>query len=288
MHQPQQPMEGGDRISSLPEEIKISILCCLEVKDAIRTSTLARSWCHLWTLLPSLRFGCLRDQDPLGGNLQEEPVSSSWIKRVYHVVSSRRGPLLDFDLCHVFSAEQSPLVQSLLDLLLQKGGVQRLFLFLCRHSEPDPVVINLPSFHSLKVLKLWDCHVILPTDFPGFNCLTTLNLKWVIISNDDVHLLIHTSKNLTAFRGINFVASEGPLSVNINLPLLRHLKFGINESVEKVSVVSAPCLEQARIFSLESMSWVTLELVSSVSMVSSLDLDLGVFHSCILSLCRLI
>ncbi|KAJ4794414.1 F-box protein family-like protein [Rhynchospora pubera] len=238
-------MKGADRISSLPADIIISILSRLPVKDAVRTSALARSWRHLWTLLPSLRLGCYRDR--LGDTRDRyDDATSSWIERVHHLVSSLRtgASLLDFELGHYFSFEQSPLLQSLLDLLLQKDGVQTLRLFSYRNL----VLLHLPiSYHSLKVLQLHRCHAVLPTGFRGLNRLTTLLLTRVKISNHDLHLLIHASNNLTTFRSV-LVTSDDPqahLSVNISLPLLRHLEFQINEYVDKVCVVSAPCLEEA-------------------------------------------
>ncbi|KAJ3687973.1 hypothetical protein LUZ61_017137 [Rhynchospora tenuis] len=273
-------MGGADRISALPEEIKISILSLLDVKYAIRTSALARSWRHLWTHLPCLYIGAYQDQ--LGDG--SVAVSSDWIERAHHLISSLRGPLLVFKLCHRFRSHQAPLIQRLLDLLLQKGGVETLNLeFICHR-----LLVHLPPFHSLKVLQLYQCHVLLPTGFQGFRSLTTLELELVEISNDHLHFLIHTSNNLTTFSGTDFVRSQKPLSINISSPLLRHLKFGIDCSIEKVSVISAPCLEQVEIIhwnrdhtdpSSKKLASAALGLLISVSMVSSLDLNFEILKS---------
>ncbi|KAJ4779496.1 F-box family protein [Rhynchospora pubera] len=273
-------MEGVDRISALPDEIKISILSQLDVKYAIRTSVLSHSWRHLWTHLPCLRLGYLQDQlGAVGAN-----VSSYWIQRVHHVVSSLRGPLVHFELVHRFLSNQTPLIQRLLDLLLQKGGVQTLHLEFFYH----PLQVHLPPFHSLKVLQLYQCHVLLPTGFQGFNSLTTLELEQVEISNDHLHFLIHTSNNLTTFSGTQFVRNQSPLSVNFSSPLLRYLKFEIDHSIENVLVISAPCLEQVEIInynqdrtypSSTKLSLVALGLLISVAMVSSLNLRCNILRS---------
>ncbi|KAJ1688138.1 hypothetical protein LUZ63_019528 [Rhynchospora breviuscula] len=268
-------MSGMDRISLLPSELIVSILCRLPLKDAVRTSALARSWRHLWTFRSRLRLG-------MSGN--GSPVTSSWIERVHHVVSSLRGPLLHFALCQRFRSDQSPLLQRLLDLLHQKGSVETLGLVLLS-TVSDRVVIHLPSFHSLERLTLYGCRVVLPTGFQGFERLSNLTLQYVQISNDDLNLLIHISNNLTDFKGVNLVASEDhPYSIKFNLPLLRCLEFSINNSVEKVQVVSAPCLEQASILSyaysnIEKVAAVTLGFVTSLVMVSSLNLGLNVLKS---------
>ncbi|KAJ3686266.1 hypothetical protein LUZ61_015430 [Rhynchospora tenuis] len=274
----------ADRISLLPLDIKLSILSCLRIKDAVRTSALARSWRHLWTHLPCLHLKT--GLDPLSNT-----GSSSWIQRVHRLVSSLRGPLLVFQLHFVevhFFDDDRLVFQSLLDLLLQKGGLQILDLFF----HLDLMVIHLPSFHSLRVLKLYGCHVVLPTDFRGFHRLETLEIKTALISNDDLNLLLRTSNNLTSLVILDCHPSGNLLSVNLSFPLLRHLEFEVNMVVENLSVVSIPCLEHAAIKlgeiwlhqildtdtdnSLQNLAPMLLRLVTSVAMVSSLILGFDV------------
>ncbi|KAJ3700921.1 hypothetical protein LUZ61_004626 [Rhynchospora tenuis] len=274
--------EEADRISFLPLEIKLSILSRVEVRDAVRTSALAQSWRHLWTLLPCLRVAYMGDKLGVPGHDYDMTTSASWMERVHHLLSSLLGPIFDFELTHsglpYFVDDQSPLFQSLLDLLLLKGGLKKLDLFI----DMDHVVINLPSFSSLKVLQLYGCHVILPAGFRGFSHLTKLDLFYVKISNEDLNLLIHTSNNLTDLVRLDCVASEDPLSVNLNFPLMTHLDFSINEFIEEVSVISAPCLEQANIslictnYNPEKLARMILRLVTSVATISSLDLFIDV------------
>ncbi|KAJ3700923.1 hypothetical protein LUZ61_004628 [Rhynchospora tenuis] len=275
-------MEETDRISFLPLELKLSILSRVEVRDAVRTSALAQSWRHLWTLLPCLRVAYVRDKLGVPGHDYDMTTSASWMDRVHHLLSSLRGPIFDFELTHSglpsLVDDQSPLFQSLLDLLLLKGGLKTLDLAI----ECGDVVIHLPSFSSLKVLQLWGCHVVLPVGFRGFSHLTTLDLNFVTISNDDLNLLIHTSNNLTTWVRLYCVATEDSLSVNLNFPLLRYLDFSITEFIEEVSVISAPYLEQANIslcctnYNPEKLARIILRLVTSVATISSLDLFVDV------------
>ncbi|KAJ4764661.1 F-box protein-like protein [Rhynchospora pubera] len=241
-------MAEVDQIGFLPLEIKLSILSRLRIKYAVRTSALAHSWRHVWTHLSCL---CLNSVQDLLGDTRKPPnisniftVSTSWIQCVHRLVSSLRGPLLVFQFFSFPNSDKrGPLLQSLLDLLLQKGGVQTLDLSFYN----NPGKIHLPWFHSLQMLRLSRCHIALPTGFQGFHRLETLDLYEVEIPNDDLNLLLLTSQKLTSLMITKCQASGNPLSVNLSLPLLRHLEFGINEFVENTSVDSSPCLEHATI-----------------------------------------
>ncbi|KAJ4797503.1 F-box/RNI/FBD-like domain protein [Rhynchospora pubera] len=225
------------------------------------------------------RFSSLPPEVTGGG-----PVASSWIEGVHHVVSSFRGPLLHFALSQCFSSDQSVLLQRLLDLLLQKNSLETLnfssYLFNCAR-----VVIHLPSFYSLKKLKLFGCRIVLPTGFQGFECLSTLILRFVQISNDDLNLLIHISNSLTTLECLDIVASnDQPFSIKLSLPSLRYLKIFFDYDVDKVEVVSAPCLERASILNythsdFQKLALVTLWFLTSLVMVSSLDLGFDVLKS---------
>ncbi|KAJ3700920.1 hypothetical protein LUZ61_004625 [Rhynchospora tenuis] len=305
-------MAEVDRISFLPDDIKISILSRLVVKEAVRTSALARSWRHTWTLLPSFRLGCHLDRlGETSKDFDSRPVSSTWIKRVSHLVSSLRGPLILFQLSLMLPLyirermnwrqtlplyiDPSNPLQSLLDLLVKKGvaGTLNLCFYypntvpFCLHSyHSHKVKVRLPSFHSLKVLQLHGCELILRNEFQGFHSLTTLSLSNVIISNRHLHFLLDTSKNLTTFkffaRDLDLVPD---LSLNISLPLLTNVEFGINKMVDKICLVSTPRLEQAHIrvtdidYGSKKLARVTLGLLNSVSMVSSLHLDCYVLET---------
>ncbi|GJN14898.1 hypothetical protein PR202_gb01772 [Eleusine coracana subsp. coracana] len=63
-----------DRLSALPDDVLVLILLRLYTKDAVRTSVLSRRWRHVWTLLPVLRFGVVRDSRYLSSALSASEV----------------------------------------------------------------------------------------------------------------------------------------------------------------------------------------------------------------------
>jgi F-box domain len=57
---PGKKSKGSDRLSSLPDQLIASILSHLPAKEVFQTCMLAKGWCDVWALVPSLSFD-LRD-----------------------------------------------------------------------------------------------------------------------------------------------------------------------------------------------------------------------------------
>lgn len=85
-----------DGLSLLPNDILVSILCRLTLKEAVSTSCLSRRWRYLWTLISSLDF----DADDKLNKIAAEPKSKScerskYINWVNRVVRKYGGLTLD-------------------------------------------------------------------------------------------------------------------------------------------------------------------------------------------------
>lgn len=52
-----------DRISALPEDLLVTILLHVPIKDAISTMILSKRWCFIWTSLPKLEYDFFSDND---------------------------------------------------------------------------------------------------------------------------------------------------------------------------------------------------------------------------------
>ncbi|PQP97264.1 F-box/FBD/LRR-repeat protein [Prunus yedoensis var. nudiflora] len=92
----------ADRISELPDEILVSILSLLSLKEAATTSILSKRWQHLWASTMTLNFDAKLD---LGSSnlrhfrgLQSEiryQESHRYINWVNRVLDQHKGPQLN-------------------------------------------------------------------------------------------------------------------------------------------------------------------------------------------------
>ncbi|KAJ3704352.1 hypothetical protein LUZ61_008057 [Rhynchospora tenuis] len=257
-----------DRISALPEEIKVSILSLLSITDAVRTSVLSSSWRHLWTLLPGLHAGHKLVHDlnlfPEGllRGLDSEVAKSRWRRTVQRLLSSLPGPIHYITLASPF--RDDPALPTFLDLIYQKGAaLEKLNL----ESMIARTWLQLPYFRSLKQLRLYCVRLCLPADFQGFHQLTDLKLHTVHISRRDIMLLVNQSKKLTFFESYYALHpdpdDDNSLPVTFNCPLLKTVEFLFCEFCKEGMISSAPCLERASFFaSLDGLGSLAEELAS--------------------------
>ncbi|XP_050369393.1 putative FBD-associated F-box protein At5g53635 [Argentina anserina] len=79
-------MVSIDRISALPDELGIHILCFMPTKDAVATSILSTRWKALWTRLPCLNF---YDERDFGDHNEEDvDVFDIFVSHVLHFPDS--------------------------------------------------------------------------------------------------------------------------------------------------------------------------------------------------------
>ncbi|KAJ3701269.1 hypothetical protein LUZ61_004974 [Rhynchospora tenuis] len=227
--------EELDRLSALPLEIKTSILRLLPIDDAVRTSALSHSWLYVWTHLSSLFFNLSFPDDP--------DLLQAWVEVAVYIISSLRGPLIDFDLCYFAQSYASEDLFRFLSLIFQKGGLQTLSIY----STGCSALIQLPYFRSLRKLYLCHFHLLLPDDFQGFEHLEDLSLYGVYIPQQDIQLLIDGSKNLKTFQGHVESDEVRTLSLTFNSPLLTFVQYYFIDSIKEVRVINAPLLEKANV-----------------------------------------
>ncbi|KAJ3702312.1 hypothetical protein LUZ61_006017 [Rhynchospora tenuis] len=273
-------MAGADRISALPEKTKVSILSRLPITDAVRSSVLSHSWRHLWTLLPGFRADL---------NSHRGPIRSA--EHVSRIISSLRGPIRHFYLWADLLHNPPSCLQHFLDLIFQKDGLWVLSVCCC---DGTMAPVQLPSFRSLKYLRLDFISISLPSDFAGFEQLTSLKLQSVCISLPDLQSLIDGSKKLTSIELYiehylfpDDTANEQPLSLTFNCPFLKYLRFHIGEEEVDVEprILSVRCLESAYVTAgthyspSEELVWIgaaALKFMADIAHVSHLSLNFDI------------
>ncbi|KAM0916284.1 hypothetical protein ACQ4PT_010352 [Festuca glaucescens] len=84
-----------DTITNLPESLRDKILCCLPIKDAVRTCLLSRSWRYTWASMTELMF---RRSDFASGNGNAKDDACRFLKFTDMFLSLHNGPILKFGL----------------------------------------------------------------------------------------------------------------------------------------------------------------------------------------------
>ncbi|KAE8681247.1 hypothetical protein F3Y22_tig00111332pilonHSYRG00019 [Hibiscus syriacus] len=83
-----------DRISELPEELLVRILCSLSLKEAARNSVVSRVWRGLWKFITcSLKFEASQTFRPNLKELRKE--RGCYVEWVTHVLNSHEAPTID-------------------------------------------------------------------------------------------------------------------------------------------------------------------------------------------------
>ncbi|CAN1171253.1 F-box/FBD/LRR-repeat protein At1g13570 [Linum perenne] len=182
-----------DRISSLPDDVRLQILTFLPLSEAVKTSLLSTQWRNLWTNLPSLNF----DENcgvtvPARYNYDRNAVNALMLK-LCKILLLHRGPLIDFSLSLPMLRRFPDQIELIL-LLLQDKHVESLTMrttrwFLIPPSPENTEDYKLPmrlltSFLQLKTLRLSDCELKWsPISFEGFRILTVLELRNVVFKD---------------------------------------------------------------------------------------------------------
>ncbi|KAJ4812488.1 F-box protein-like [Rhynchospora pubera] len=182
---------GFDFLSNLPELIKVRILAILPLKEAVRTSTLSKSWRHTWFAIPSLVI-C---EDGIG--LQ---TLSEFIALVYRLLLSHIHSMAKLKLVFRGRYERSDIKEDLdkwINTLLEKH-VHELVL-----DSGYYVTIEIPSdlfsLPDLEVVNLRGCELNVPKYFDGFKLVHSLKLEYVKLAGIEIERLILSCPQLKYF-----------------------------------------------------------------------------------------
>ncbi|CAI9774911.1 unnamed protein product [Fraxinus pennsylvanica] len=258
-------------ISSLPDDILVSIISRLPLKEAAITSNVSKTWRYLWTNLATLDFNANDTLDRIAANPKlrssERPKYINWVNRV---VRQHSGSTLNaFRICFDLDKSSKSAIDNWVKFSIAKR-VQKLELDLLENGE----TLRQPSRNYVFPHKLLSqCkgsslkHI--RTSFPGMQpCalsglkyLKTLSLKCVNVSEEALEyflsnclvlqsLSIHGSGDLVnvkisglklKLKYLEIVFCLGLESIeisNVNLVSFSYLGPGINLLIENVPMLS--------------------------------------------------
>ncbi|KAL7258463.1 hypothetical protein ACSBR1_004568 [Camellia fascicularis] len=188
----------SDIISNLPESIKATILVCLPIEDAVRTSVLSTKWRE-----------------------STRKTKTEVMMTIYQVLLLHRGPIPKFIL-NLSRLESWPEIDQLI-LFLSNNGIQE-FTLLIQKGDPYKLPSSLFSCEQLGYLSLCSCVFKSPPEFKGFSRLLKLVLYKVVVASDTLSSLISSCPLLEKLSLKRSFSSD---CLEVNAPNLRFLVYEI-------------------------------------------------------------
>lgn len=191
--------DAEDYISALADDILVTILSRLTLKEAVVTSILSRRWRYLWSHVGGLDFDGNDTLDRIAGDPKlrscERPKYINWVNRV---LRQHRGPTLDgVRICFDLDKSSKSAIDNWVKFAIAKR-VQRLELDLLENGETlrHPMRnYTLPYKHLSRSLKnvYSSFAVTQPSMSTGLKCLKALSLKCVNVSEEALDCLLSSS-----------------------------------------------------------------------------------------------
>lgn len=187
----------SDTISNLPRNVTDTVLTCLPLRDAVRTSILSKKWRYCWMDLPKLVF----DETMCQVSVNNELLARyKLISIIYQVLLLHRGPLLKFSLSHPV-LESCPEIDNFI-MFLSKSRVEEFNLNILK-GEKYKMPSSFFSCRELTHLNVSSCVFTPPPDFKGFRRLTSLKFVNVVLATDLFKSFVSTCAQLEKLTLIN-------------------------------------------------------------------------------------
>nr|GLL40324.1 putative FBD-associated F-box protein At1g61330 [Ipomoea trifida] len=171
---------AADFMSRLPDEILISVLSCLPLKEAVVTAILSRRWRNLWKSIVGLEFNSetiLGGRDIFSKSLNTERIKYvNWVNRV---IRQHNGLVIDsFKISFDLDKGSKSAVDNWVKVALSKK-VKRLELDLLEYEDSIRDTMRNYTFPS----KLFTSRQSNMAAFTGLRFLTVLSLRCVNVSD---------------------------------------------------------------------------------------------------------
>ncbi|KAL4563257.1 hypothetical protein LXL04_027297 [Taraxacum kok-saghyz] len=195
-----------DRLTNLPEDLKLCILSSLDTKHAVLTSILSKSWLPLWTRIPVLEFNyfafrqlpgfqdfvkqllCLRDQTAKLQRLSLTGIGTcdvKFIKNFLDYAFNHSVEELEVKICQICKYHSWPVYLNTFCDSLKSLKLQSVIEMSC------PFLGAISRFKNLRVLYLQRALITNLEPFLGFPVLEKLTLANCDINTMGKTLSVH-------------------------------------------------------------------------------------------------
>ncbi|KAH6802306.1 hypothetical protein C2S51_033752 [Perilla frutescens var. frutescens] len=268
--EPKNEFDAEDFISTLPDDILVTILSGLTLKEAAVTSILSRRWRYLWTHVAGLDFDANDTLDRIAADPRlrrsERPKYINWVNRV---LRQHRGPTLDaVRICFDLDKSSKSAIDNWVKFAIAKR-VQRLELDLLENGETlrQPMrnytfpYKHLSQSKGSSLKNVYSNFALMQSSLStGLKCLKALSLKCVNVSEEALdcflsscpvlqYLSIHGSGDLKnvkvsgltlmlKYLEIVFCLGIDTIEIsNVNLVSFSYLGPGINLIISNVPML---------------------------------------------------
>lgn len=247
-----------DRISVLPDEILVSVLSLLPLKEAQATCVLSKRWHCVWASLMALNFdtnkrlSCLKGLKPKARDLELIHRYVGWVNSV---VEQHKGPRIDqFRVSYFLNEKFSSSIDKWIEFALRKG-VQMLELNLLEYAYYCTIRPGYAFPHKLLGLNVEEssssrkeesARKHLCPDSPshqpcvcvGFKSLRVLTLECVDISGE---VLAYFLRSCPVMERVSVYGSSKLVNLRVVSPsfALKYLVIQRCSNIESIEIVDA-------------------------------------------------
>jgi hypothetical protein len=209
-------MADLDRISELPKDLKETILVCLPIKEAVKTSCLSSKWRYAWTCILDLVF----HKDAVKQLSDESARVSKLIKLVDIILLLHRGPIHKFELEYWYTDFNVAIHRWM--VILSRNGIRNLNITV--HDCNWKLHSSFFTASNLTDVRLEGCIIKLPQSFNDFEHLKSLKLLSCEISDKDLDNLL---SNCPLLENLHMAFMNNSF-VRIKAPKLRHVYLSMD------------------------------------------------------------
>ncbi|WOL20308.1 F-box/FBD/LRR-repeat protein [Canna indica] len=168
MEEPTMSSDEGDRISQLPDEILINILCRFPLTNAAASTVLSKRWQHLFPSLPSFRTG-MSSADVLLAD------SDRYIASMRRIFRSRRTSGNPIKIVDIW-ADADKKKFDLIFHSLCSNGIEELTVSAAHDSSDYQIPFCIFSCQTLTKMASWGFVLQVPRKFTGLGRLRRLEI----------------------------------------------------------------------------------------------------------------